>query len=171
MASHLVAILERCGVTQRTIAQELGVSPAAVSRWKTGARQMATAQQERLLAWAVRAEQEARERAAALDAVTPARSLLETNRHATRLTYDLQELWHDYHWETQPTAWKADLLAMLQWWGRYSQNLTLDHFDPTPQDLERLWADMKRLRRWITAWRRAGGAVTAAGRLPVHSDR
>ena len=154
MASHLIAILERCGVTQRAIAQELGVSPPAVSRWKTGTRQMTKAQQERLWAWAVRAEREARARATALDAVTPARSLLDTNRHTTRLTYDLQELWYDYHWETQPTAFHADLLVILQRWGSYSQDLTPDHFDPKPEDLERLWADTRRVRGWITTWRR-----------------
>jgi len=155
MASTLVKILERCGVRQRDIAKELGVSRATVSRWASGERRMSRAQHHRLLEWAQRMGFDAVLRAEAHDAATPARTLLDSKGNtAFMLKHDLQQLWNDYNWETQPTAFHGAMLAILQRWGAYSQDLTPALFDPKPQDIDQLWEDTKRLRGWIATWRR-----------------
>jgi transcriptional regulator with XRE-family HTH domain len=155
MASTLIKILERCGVRQTDIAKELGVSTATVSRWASGQHGMRRAHHDRLLEWAHRIQLDAMVRAEAHDAATPARTLLDTaNNTATLLKYDLHELWHDYTWEIQPTAFNAEILRILQRWGAYSQDLTPALFDPKPQEVDQLWEDTRRLRGWIATWRR-----------------
>ena len=155
MGKTLIAILERCGVRQAAIARALGVSRATVSRWGSGQFAMSPTHHQRLLAWAQEAAMVALDAARTHDAAIPARTLLETSRHtATGLKADLDQLWHDYRWESQPVALRAIALTILQRWGAYSQDLTNDAFDPKPADIDQLATDVKRLRGWIATWRR-----------------
>jgi hypothetical protein len=116
---------------------------------------MTPAQHERLLAWAYRAQMAAIDAAAARDAATPlALTQVGAGIETARLKYDLDQLWHDYRWEIQPLTFHAGVLAILQRWGAYSQDLNPANFHPKPDDIDRLWEDTRRLRAWIATWRR-----------------